>query len=28
VSNINATDHGKVRYELKTPYQDGTPETG
>jgi hypothetical protein len=21
---LSMTDHGKVRYELKTPYRDGT----
>jgi hypothetical protein len=25
---LGMTDHGKVRYELKTPYRDGTPLTG
>jgi hypothetical protein len=26
--HLSMTDHGKVRYELKTPYRDGTPVTG
>jgi hypothetical protein len=25
---LSMTDHGKVRYELKTPYRDGTPVSG
>jgi hypothetical protein len=25
---LSMTDHGKVRYELKTPYRGGTPVTG
>jgi hypothetical protein len=25
---LSMTQHGKVRYELKTPYRDGTPVTG
>ncbi len=25
---LSMTQHGKVRYELKTPYSDGTPVTG